>query len=82
MALLAIGNGIVEVKATAGGTHPGSEDFATAASTSACTTPSARSRHSGQSLQTLQKSAGESVLQRVKAEDALKTWKHGLVTEI
>ena len=44
VALLTIGDGIFEVKATAGDMHPGSEDFATASSTSACTIPSARSR--------------------------------------
>ena len=72
VALLTIGNGIFEAKATASGTHPGNEDVATASSTSARTSPSARSRCGGQGLQTLQQGAGESVMQRVEAEDALR----------
>ena len=73
-------NGIFEVEATAGGMHPGREDFATASSTAACTIPSADRGMADKAYKTLQKGAGESVLQRVKAEDALRTWKHCLVT--
>ena len=42
VALITIEDGILEVKATAGGTHLGGETLITASSTSACTSPSAR----------------------------------------
>ena len=74
-------SGIVEVEATAGSTHLEEKTFATAASTSACTTPSARARHSGKPTRHSMKYRRVR-LQRAKAEGALKTWKHHSVTEI
>ena len=42
--------------------------------------PSADRGMADKAYKALQKGAGESALQRVKAEDALRTWKHCLVT--